>query len=177
LINAAKTNGRGAELELEGFVTPSLKMSFGGSYNFTEIKDPTLAVAKCASCTVLNPINAAGNVVINGNPLPQAPKWTLTATGRYSIPMENGEIFVFTDWSYRSEINFFLYQSTEFTGKPLLEGGLRTGYTWDAGKYEVALFGRNITNTRRVTGAIDFDNRTGFINDPRQWGVQFKGNF
>ncbi|MBB5369487.1 MULTISPECIES: TonB-dependent receptor [unclassified Janthinobacterium] len=177
LINAAKTDGRGAELELEGFVTPSLKMSFGGSYNFTEIKDPTLAVAKCASCTVLNPINAAGNVVINGNPLPQAPKWTLTATGRYSIPTDNGEFFVFTDWSYRSEINFFLYQSTEFTGKPLLEGGLRTGYNWDGGKYEVALFGRNITNTRRVTGAIDFDNLTGFVNDPRQWGVQFKGNF
>ena len=177
LINAAKTNGRGAELELEGFVTPSLKMSLGGSYNFTEIKDPSLSVATCRSCSVTDPKNAAGFAIINGNPLPQAPKWTVTATGRYSIPMENGEFFVFTDWAYRSKINFFLYESTEFTGKPMVEGGLRVGYIWDAGKYEVAAFGRNITDTQRITGAIDFNNRTGFINEPRQFGVQFKGNF
>lgn len=179
LINAAKTSGRGVELDLEGFVTPSLKMSVGGSYNFTQINDPGLAVSKCgfASCTILDPINAAGNVVINGNPLPQAPKWIVTATGRYSIPLENGELFLFTDWAYRSKINFFLYEAAEYTGKSLLEGGLRVGYIWDAGKYEVAAFGRNITDTRRITGAIDFNNRTGFINEPRQFGVQFKGNF
>ncbi|WP_308922743.1 TonB-dependent receptor [Janthinobacterium sp. J1-1] len=177
LINAAKTNGRGAELELEGFVTPSLKMSLGGSYNFTEIDDPTLSVATCRSCIVTDPKNAAGNAIINGNALPQAPKWTVTATGRYSIPMENGEFYVYTDWSYRSKINFFLYESTEFTGKALVEGGLRAGYIWQDGKYEVAAFGRNITDTKRVTGAIDFNNLTGFINEPRQFGVQFKGNF
>jgi iron complex outermembrane receptor protein len=26
----------------------------------------------------------------------------------------------------------------------------------------------------RVTGGIDFNNLTGFINDPRTYGVQFK---
>ena len=31
--------------------------------------------------------------------------------------------------------------------------------------------------SQRITGAIDFNNRTGFINEPRQFGVQFKGNF
>ena len=40
-----------------------------------------------------------------------------------------------------------------------------------------AIFGRNITNQVKVTGAIDFNNRTGFINDPRTWGVQFKTTF
>ncbi len=122
-------------------------------------------------------LTTGNRAIIDGNPLPQAPKWTITATGRYSIPMENGEFFVFTDWAYRSKINFFLYEATEFTGKPMVEGGLRVGYTWDAGKYEMAVFGRNITDTQRITGAIDFNNRTGFINEPRQFGVQFKGNF
>jgi hypothetical protein len=28
-----------------------------------------------------------------------------------------------------------------------------------------------------ITGAIDFNNLTGFTNEPRTWGVQFKGNF
>ena len=39
------------------------------------------------------------------------------------------------------------------------------------------MFGRNITNQTRVTGAIDFNNLTGFINEPRMWGVQFKAMF
>ena len=71
-------------------------------------------------------------------------------------------------------MNFFLYESKEFKGKSLLEGGLRVGYTWGTGKYEVAAFGRNITNQKRVTGAIDFNNLTGFVNEPRTYGVQFR---
>ena len=177
LINAAKTRGQGAEFNLEGNVSSSLHLTAGGSYNVTEIKDPSLSVNTCAQCTITDPINAAGRVVIDGNPLPQAPKWIFNATARYGIPMGDGEFFVYTDWSYRSKINFFLYEATEFSGKPLTEGGLRVGYTWDAGKYEVAAFGRNILDQRRITGGIDFNNLTGFANEPRTWGVQFRGNF
>ena len=177
LINAAKTAGRGVEADFEAFITPSFKVSAGGSYNFTEIKDPSLSVAKCGSCTVTNPLNAAGRVVIDGNPLPQAPKYILNATARYNWALENGNLFVLTDWSYRSKINFFLYEAKEFTGKSMVEGGLRVGYNWDGGKYEVAAFARNITDTQRIIGAIDFNNLTGMVNEPRQFGVQFKGGF
>jgi len=59
----------------------------------------------------------------------------------------------------------------------LLTGGLRVGYNWDGGKYEVAAFGRNITNKIVAVGAIDFNNLTGFINDPRTLGVQFRAAF
>ncbi|CAH0254004.1 Pesticin receptor [Massilia sp. Bi118] len=177
LINAAKTKAQGAEFDVEGIVSPSLRVTAGASYNFTEIRDPSLSVNKCAQCTITDPINAAGRVDINGNPLPQAPKWTLNATARYSVPVGDGEFFVYTDWSYRTKINFFLYEAAEFSGKPLLEGGLRVGYNWAGGKYEVAAFGRNILDQRRITGAIDFNNLTGFTNEPRTWGVQFKGNF
>jgi iron complex outermembrane recepter protein len=31
----------------------------------------------------------------------------------------------------------------------------------------VALFGRNITDQIRIVGGIDFNNLTGFINEPR----------
>ncbi|MBP1203951.1 iron complex outermembrane receptor protein [Duganella sp. 1411] len=177
LINAAKTAGRGVEADFEAFITPSFKVSAGGSYNFTEIKDPSLSVAKCGSCTVTNPLNAAGRVEINGNPLPQAPKYILNATARYNWALDNGNLFVLTDWSYRSKINFFLYEAKEFTGKSMVEGGLRVGYNWDGGKYEVAAFARNITDTQRIIGAIDFNNLTGMVNEPRQFGVQFKGGF
>jgi iron complex outermembrane receptor protein len=153
-------------------------VTFGGSYNNTKINDAGLAVGVCAQCTVLNAKNAAGQALIDGNPLPNAPKWIANVTARYGIPAANGgEYFIYTDWAYRSETNFFLYRSAEFTGKDLLEGGLRAGYNWGNGKYEAAIFGRNITNQVRVTGGIDFNNLTGFINDPRTFGVQFKAAF
>jgi iron complex outermembrane receptor protein len=41
----------------------------------------------------------------------------------------------------------------------------------------VAAYGRNITNQIRIVGGIDFNNLTGFINDPRTFGVQFKAQF
>ncbi|MDL2358558.1 MAG: TonB-dependent receptor [Pseudomonadota bacterium] len=177
LINAAKTAGRGAELDFEGYLSSDFKVSAGGSYNFTEIRDASLSVNKCAQCTITDPINGAGRVVIDGNPLPQAPRWSVNASARYQWPLADGQLYVLTDWTYRSKINFFLYEAVEFTGKSLTEGGLRLGYIFGNGKYEVAAFGRNITDTRRITGAIDFNNLTGFINEPRVVGVQFKGNF
>jgi len=177
LINADKTKGKGAEFDFEAAVSTALRVSAGASYNYTQIRDASLSVNKCAQCTITDPLNAAGRVVIDGNPLPQAPRWTFNATARYGVPFRDGELYFFTDWSYRSKINFFLYEATEFTGAPLTEGGVRVGYIFGNGKYEVAAFGRNVLDQRRITGAIDFNNLTGFTNEPRQWGMQFKGNF
>ena len=125
------------------------------------------------------PSASAGTYNINGNPLPQAPKWITNVTARWSIPSQQygGEYFVYTDWAYRSKVNFFLYESKEFTGKALLEGGLRAGYVWADNKYEFAFYGRNITNRIVAVGAIDFNNLTGFVNEPRLWGVQFRAQF
>jgi len=179
LINAKKTEGYGAEFDLEAYVTPNFVLTAGGSYNHTKLDDPNLAVAVCGSgCTVLDPLNADGNALVNGNPLPNAPQWIGNFTARYGIPYgESGEFFIYTDWAYRSEVNFFLYDSEEFRGKPMLEGGVRVGYNWDFGKREIALYGRNITNKQYITGAIDFNNRTAFVNDPRIIGVEFRADF
>ncbi len=177
LLNAKKTEGQGFEMDLQAYLTNNLLASIGASYNDTKIKDPTLAVAVCAACKVTNPLTAGGLALIDGNPLPQAPKQTANFTLRYSIPTSDGEWYAYTDWVYRSKVNFFLYESVEFTGKSLTEGGARLGYIWGNGKYEVALYGRNITNKIRVTGGIDFNNLTGFINEPRIWGAQFKAQF
>jgi hypothetical protein len=62
----------------------------------------------------------------------------------------NGEVYAFTDWSYRSSYNFFLYEAVEYKAKDLLEGGLRVGYKWGDGKYDLALYGRNITDRSAI---------------------------
>jgi len=189
LLNADKTIGQGAELDFQAYLTPRLLVTLGASFNDTEINDDDILVGICFACTVTDPIvllpptpppppqTQTPFAVIDGNPLPQAPEWIANFTLRYGFPVGNGELFAYTDWAYRSEVNFFLYESTEFTGKELLEGGLRLGYAWSDGKYEAALFGRNITDEVVAVGAIDFDNLTGFLNEPQIWGVQFKASF
>ena len=180
LVNAKKTQGHGFELDAEALLTDQLMITAGTSYNFTKIKDPNLYITPCGSgCTVLDPeITRDGTTLalIDGNPLPQAPKWIANITARYSIPFRTGEFFAYTDWAYRSKVSFFLYQSAEYQGKPWVEGGLRFGYAWDGGKRELALFGRNITNKKAITGGIDFDNLTGYVNEPRIYGVQFRAD-
>ena len=179
LKSAKKASGQGFELSLDAYVLPTLLVTASGSYNNTRIKDPDLTVSGCGGgCTVLNRPAGGGQFFIDGNALPNAPKWLANVTARYGIPTASGgEYFVYTDWAYRSKVSFFLYESTEFTGKAYVEGGLRAGYLWNDGKYEVAAFARNVTNKVVVTGGIDFNNLTGFINDPRTFGVQFKAQF
>lgn len=182
LINADKSTGQGFELDWESYITDNLLVTAGASYNDTEIDDAGLAIAPCgAPCTVLDPTITVGGTrlaLIDGNSLPQAPEWIGNVTARWSMPVnEDGELYVYTDWAYRSKISFFLYESAEFTGDPLLEGGLRIGYTWDYGDYEVAVFGRNILDETEVVGGIDFNNLTGFVNEPRILGIEFKAQF
>ena len=178
LLNAEKSVGQGFELDFQAYLTDRLLVTLGSSYNDTEIQDADLAVSVCAACTVTDPRDASGLALIDGNRLPQAPEWTHNVTARWGMPVgEGGEFYVFTDWAYRSEVSFFLYESVEFTGKSLLEGGLRLGYNWGNGKYDVAAFARNLTDEVQVTGGIDFNNLTGFINEPRTVGMEFKASF
>jgi len=74
-------------------------------------------------------------------------------------------------------VSFFLYESKEFTGQSLLEGGLRIGYDWDDGRYQLSAYGRNILDEVVAVGGIDFNNLTGFINEPRTYGLEFRANF
>ena len=183
LLNAEKSVGQGFELDFQAYLTDNLLVTLGTGYNDTEIKDKNLAVAVCAQCTVTDPtfVDPSNNVeyaYIDGNALPQAPEWNTNFTLRWGMPVgDGGEVYVYTDWVYRSEVNLFLYESIEFTGDSMVEGGLRIGYNWDGASKEVALFGRNITDELAILSGIDFNNLTGMINEPRTYGIEFKAGF
>ena len=180
LLNADKAVGYGFELDSELWATDNLVFGASLSYNHTELQDDTISVAGCgANCTITDPLNSDGRVIIDGNSLPQSPEWIGNLSARWTKEIGDGELYVYTDWSYRSEVSFFLYESKEFTGDPILEGGLRVGYEWDGddAEYEVAAFSRNILNEEKLTGAIDFNNLTGYVNEPRFFGIEFKANF
>jgi iron complex outermembrane receptor protein len=177
LLNADTTEGYGLELDMQYTPSANWFMTLGASYNPTEIKDPTLRVPVCGGgCTVTDPIDEDGLVIIDGNSLPHAPDIVFNGIVNFrSDPVHKG-FFGTLDWAYYSEKQFFLYESEEFEDDSF-EVGLRLGYGWNQARYEVALFGRNILDEEIVRGGIDFNNLVGFTNDPRMIGIEFVGRF
>ena len=180
LFNADSVVGYG--VEIDAFLNPTdfLELTAGFSYNDTEIDDPDLEVGICGSpCTVLDPINpVTGNAQIDGNPLPQAPKYIANATARFGLPVGDGfEAFVLGDIAHRSQVNFFLYESAEFRSEALTEIGLRGGIGSLDGNWEVAGYVRNLTGETALEGGVDFNNLTGFLNEPSTYGVELTTRF
>jgi iron complex outermembrane receptor protein len=176
LLNVDKTEGYGLEADIELTPTGNWLMTFGASYNPTKIRDKNLAVAPCGGgCTVTDPIGPNG-ALVDGNSLPHAPDLIFNGIINYRSDAVNKGFFATLDWSYYSEKSFFLYESEEFKSDAF-EVGLRLGYAWHRTQYEVALFARNLTDETIVRNAIDFNNLTGMINDPRVIGVELVGRF
>ena len=177
LLNVDTTKGKGVEMDLDWAVTDNFLVTLGVSYNDTEIDDSDLSVLPCgAGCTVLDPPGSfEDSVSLDGNSLPRAPEWVSNLVLRYSIPTAAGEWYFQTDWAYRDEISFFLYESEEFQGDALLEGGINAGYLTE--NWEVSVYGRNITDEDELVAAIDFNNLEGIVNEPLTYGVELTYRF
>ncbi|MBO9543561.1 TonB-dependent receptor [Caulobacter sp.] len=179
LFNADKAQAYGVEADMEWRPVQNLLLTAGASYLHSEIKDKRVYAQVCALngvvvCTVENPtIKVGANTFaqIDGQPLPNAPKYNLNFTARYNIPVSDaGRFFVATDWNVQGYTNFVLYKTKEFYAKGAFEGGLKLGYeNLDKG-YEIALFGRNITNEKNLKGVIE-NYMAAVYNEPRIVGV------
>ena len=185
LFNADKAEAYGLEAELEYRPVENLSLTLGGSVLHTEIKDNRVYAQACSLngvlvCTVNDPLITRGAgtgrtyfAQINGNPLPNAPKYTLNATARYDIPVsDTAGFFIATDWNIQGYTNFVLYKTDEFYAKNNFEGGLKIGY--NTGDFEIAAFARNITNEKNLKGVIE-NYMAAVYNEPRIIGVSFSG--
>jgi len=180
LLNAKRAIGTGLESTFEWKPIAPLYLRTSASYNFTQIQDPNLEVSPCGGgCTVLGAIDPkTGGVHIDGNPLPQAPRWIVDISAKYTMPLtDQTEFYAATDWSYRSGVDFFLYKAVEYDSQSLTIGNLRLGYVDNSRGLEVAFFVHNLLDQVRATGAIDFSTITGFVNDPRTFGGEARFSF
>ena len=178
LLNANEGIGYGIELELDYAVSNDLILSLGYGYNETEIDDSTLSIPAGPLVTVLDTLDANGFAIIDGNPFQHAPKWTANFEIDYSYPLASGnELYLFSDWKFKGETNDFLYENVEFTTDTQFKGGLRFGYRNLDRDYSIGFFARNITDEDNAIGGIDFANNTGYVNEPRVYGVEASINF
>jgi iron complex outermembrane receptor protein len=189
LFNADHANGYGIEADAELRPVPNLSLTAGASWLHTAIHDKNVYAQVCALngqvvCTVENPTitrtifgSPAYFAQIDGNPLPQAPKYNLNFVARYDVPVaDGGKFFVSTDWNVQGYTSYVLYKTAEFTSDGNFEGGAKLGYSGGHGKYEVAVFVRNITNEKNLKGVIE-NYMAAVYNDPRIIGLSVSGKF
>ncbi|WP_286165022.1 TonB-dependent receptor [Arthrobacter sp. TPD3018] len=185
LFNADKARAYGIEIDSEFRPIPNLTLTLGASALASKIRDKRVYAQVCilngvVVCTVQNPtikVGANTFAAVDGNPLPNAPRWNLDATARYDVPLSNGgKLFAATDWNVQGYTNFVLYKTAEFYAKGNFEGGLKIGYTTPDDNYEVAAFARNITNEKNLKGVIE-NYMAAVFNEPRIIGVSVSGRF
>lgn len=186
LFNARRGKGYGTEAELDAHPVPNLRIGAGLSLLHTEIDDTSVyaqvgAAGGVLSERVLDPTVRIGNnyfAQINGNPFPNAPDYNVNVNARYDLPLGDGRsrLFLAGDLNMQGKTNFVLYRSVEYSADGNYELGAKLGYAF--GRYEAAVFARNITNTKNLVDVIDTSNyRAGIYNDPRVFGVMLSGSF
>ena len=179
LVNADKANAYGFDLDLDALLTDNFLVELGIGYNKTEIDDPNLRIATCGSgaCTPTDPLDVDGFAFVDGNSLPNAPEWNTSIRAQYNVPLSSGELYFGADYMYQSDMQFLLYDTVEFNSGGTFELGVRAGFAAASGRWDVSVFGRNITDEENLKGVIDFNNNTGFVNDRRIWGASLNVNF
>ena len=189
LFNADHANGRGVEAELTWRPVPNFTLGLGGDVLHTEIRDSRVFAQTCSLngvqvCTVLDPFITRGTGTgttyfarIDGNPLPNAPKWQLDANARYDLPLaDTGKLFAAGDFTIQGYTNFVLYHTREFYADGNYELGLRLGYAAPGDAWEIAAFARNVTDQKNLKGVIE-NYMAAVYNEPRVIGASLSGKF
>lgn len=177
ILVARETVSRGIEGQIA--ISPISNLSL--SVNFTKIdskiNDPSLATLTClgANCFT-NPL-LISPILVDGNRLPNIPDFTATFGGNYAINLGANVLTLETNWAYRGNTNYLLYDSAQFSEKGFWQGDARATFEFANGKYEIALFAQNILNTEAIIAASDMNSSTAIINAPRLIGISGKVNF
>lgn len=155
-INAKSGVSKGIELEASLAPVEDLVLRLNLGYNETEFTDfqdsPTTNVA--------------------GNWFNRVPRVISNAQAEYRIPLSNGGgVLLSTDWAYRTKSYF---NATNQTDAELIEpaywlGNASVGYSAPNRKYDVRVYGLNVTNTEyRNTSLLGGSYSFG---PPRTYGV------
>jgi iron complex outermembrane receptor protein len=157
--NAATIKGAEVELNVRPFT--GLELMTGISYVDAVVKDVPIS-------------NALGSAVVDRRP-PFTSKWQANASIRYAFPLASGEASLQGDAQYRSTFFFSLtnFDATRVKGYTLLNA--RVAWTTPDERWELAAFGKNLSDERYRTVGFEASDFGGFTQvgygEPRWFGV------
>ena len=173
LVNVPRSQIQGAEFEVA--THPFTGLTLGASAVFLDTE-------------LINTLGPDGKFLISnaniqanfaGNPIPYAPKWTLSGNVNYTFPI-TGSVsgFVGGQALHRTKTNSSIGNEPveEIPGYTTLDA--QGGINWNNDRYRLMFWGKNITNELVVTNRnFSFDGVAQYVGMPVTYGVSLSMNF
>ena len=123
---------------------------------------------------------AAGNIPFDasGKRLNLSPEWSYTVYAQGDVPLGAGSMNLRGEWSYRSRQFFTASNAGLDQQRPygLLNGTI--GYSFPGDRFEIMVFGRNLTDRQYVTSTASFAlGVVGRVGEPRTYGIRGLAKF
>lgn len=168
-LNAASGVIEGVEAQLTVIPVEGLQLSGTASYIDAYYKK-----------YVDNGVDKSGNV------FPAVPKWQLSASAVYTVPVGVGDLQFGVDWYWQSKVVFDPDNHSAFSGAT----GLQDAYSLFNGRIaldfagqdlQIAVWGKNLTNEYYLAGALDVTAALGYganyYAPPRTFGLMVTKKF
>ena len=163
--NAGEAESQGFELELSARPNRTFQLNTGLGYldtEYTELKDV-----------------APGGATLDGT-FPKAPEWTFNLSPQLSFGAGDGELRLRADYSYRSKIFHDITNHPSAVQEGFSLVNARLAYFPPSDRWEVALFGTNLTDERYSENGVftfGFGPTLMVAGPPREWGVSVRFDF
>jgi len=178
LANIPKVISEGVELSAEANPTSDLSLYASGVYD-----DAYYANFPASPCGLENVLMKSCS--LTGRPLAGVPRWSLSTGGELHHPVALGAlpavVYVGVDDSFRSAI-YTAETDSIYTREPNLNLlNARIGVRAADGRWNLYVWGKNITNERYFTASGPGIGNTGAIfsslGDPGTWGVTLSARY
>jgi iron complex outermembrane receptor protein len=175
VANAASARVKGVEFELQALPFRGLQLGANVSILDTEYRD------------FISPnteIDGSPVVDLSGNKLPRAPKFAATLSAQYTVDIGNaGALSLQADLYHQSRVFFTAFNNfNDVYGKQTSYEliNARIGFTSANERWNIALFGRNLSDKvykQNVIRALGFFGQLDLLAPPRTYGVQLGFKF
>ncbi len=176
ILNAGVARAQGAELELSFAVTEHLTISGNVAYLDAEFTNAVITAVP-STIGVVSAGQRFGEVSqdVSGNKLPRSPEWQSYLNISYERPV--GSVIMGLNATYKYQDDVFYLETNQdvntFVGEAWSEIDLRLEISDPDDMWEVAIYGQNVTNNRRLSFAATFGGfPTGVVSEPAKWGIE-----
>jgi iron complex outermembrane receptor protein len=164
LVNAGKSRIKGLEFEL--VARPTDRLTFNAGLGLLDAKYRKLTL---------------NGVDLSGNDLIEAPDYSLNLGGDYRIPIGDEGALTFHADATRVGSQFFQASNSPLSkAEAFWDVGARIAFREPSGRFEIAIYGKNLTDNRELTGiVVDPTSQTRFatVPYPRRFGVELTTKF
>jgi iron complex outermembrane receptor protein len=164
--NAGEAEIKGVEVEMVANITPDFVVNGLVSYIDAEYTE----------------LNAGVQGITEDSEFPKTPEWTYSIGAQYTASLgESGSIVARSDWAYRSKTYHVVNNSPLLVQDSFGLLTARIAYIAPDERFEVALFGTNLTDEEYTTNGLESINFVGTADAnpgrPREWGASLTYRF